>query len=43
VQNLRSRETFQGQVVPKFMRDMLMEGGLVEYYKKHKQFPWTQT
>jgi 3-isopropylmalate/(R)-2-methylmalate dehydratase small subunit len=43
VQNLRSRETFQGQVVPKFMRDMLMEGGLVEYYKKYKQFPWTQT
>ena len=41
VQNLRTRETFQCQVVPKFMRDMLMEGGLVEYYKKYKQFPWT--
>jgi 3-isopropylmalate/(R)-2-methylmalate dehydratase small subunit len=42
VQNLRSRKSFQCQVVPKFMRDMLMEGGLVEYYKKYKQFPWAQ-
>jgi 3-isopropylmalate dehydratase small subunit len=36
VQNLRTKETFQAQVVPKFMRDILMEGGLVEYYKRHK-------
>jgi 3-isopropylmalate/(R)-2-methylmalate dehydratase small subunit len=43
VQNLRSRETFQAQVVPKFMQHMLLEGGLVEYYKKHKKFPWIQT
>ena len=43
VYNLRTRETFQAQVVPKFMRQMLMEGGLVEYYKKYKQFPWVQT
>jgi 3-isopropylmalate/(R)-2-methylmalate dehydratase small subunit len=43
VQNLRSGEIFQAQVVPKFMRDMLVEGGLVEYYKRHKQFPWIQT
>jgi hypothetical protein len=21
----------------------LLEGGLVEYYKKYKQFPWIQT
>jgi 3-isopropylmalate/(R)-2-methylmalate dehydratase small subunit len=40
VQNLRSGEIFQAQVVPKFMREMLVEGGLVEYYKRHKQFPW---
>lgn len=43
VQNLRSGEILQAQVVPKFMRDMLAEGGLVEYYKRHKQFPWIQT
>src|SRR5215207_5211058 len=43
VQNLRTKETFKAQVVPKFMRQMLLEGGLVEYYKKYKQFPWIQT
>ena len=43
VRNLRSGEVFQAQVVPKFMRNMLMEGGLVEYYKRHKQFPLIQT
>ena len=42
VQNLRTKETFKAQVVPKFMRQMLLEGGLVEYYKKYKQFPWIQ-
>src|SRR5918911_690744 len=43
VKNLKTNQTFQGQAVPKFMRNMLIEGGLVEYYKKHKQFPWIQT
>jgi 3-isopropylmalate/(R)-2-methylmalate dehydratase small subunit len=43
VQNLRTKETFQAKSVPKFMLDMLMEGGLVEYYKRHKRFPWIQT
>lgn len=42
VQDLRTKETFKAQVVPKFMRQMLLEGGLVEYYKKYKQFPWIQ-
>jgi 3-isopropylmalate/(R)-2-methylmalate dehydratase small subunit len=42
VHNLRTNETFQAQAVPKFMRDMLTEGGLVEYYKKYKRFPWIQ-
>ena len=43
VYNLRSRETFQAGAVPTFMRQMLMEGGLVEYYKKYGRFPWVQT
>ena len=43
VQNLRTKETFKAQAVPKFMRQMLLEGGLVEYYKKYKWFPWIQT
>lgn len=40
VQNLRTGETFQAKKVPKFMIQMLMEGGLIEYYKKYKKFPW---
>jgi 3-isopropylmalate dehydratase small subunit len=43
VHNHETNQTFEGQVVPKFMRNALMEGGLVEYYKKHKQFPLIQT
>ncbi|HEV2120992.1 MAG TPA: 3-isopropylmalate dehydratase small subunit [Candidatus Bathyarchaeia archaeon] len=26
--------------VPEFLRGLMREGGLVEYYKKHKSFPW---
>jgi 3-isopropylmalate/(R)-2-methylmalate dehydratase small subunit len=43
VQNLRTGETFQAKAVPKFMQQMLMEGGLVKYYKKYRKFPWVQT
>jgi 3-isopropylmalate/(R)-2-methylmalate dehydratase small subunit len=43
VHNITTSETFQAQVVPNFMREMLMEGGLVKYYKRYKQFPWIQT
>src|SRR6266540_7390472 len=39
VKNIRTRETFQAKQVPEFMREMLLQGGLVEYYKKYKQFP----
>jgi 3-isopropylmalate/(R)-2-methylmalate dehydratase small subunit len=42
VQNIRTKEVFYARNVPDFMRHMLMDGGLVEYYKKNKQFPWTQ-
>ena len=40
VENLRTHEYFRAKPVPEFMRKMLLEGGLVEYYKKNKQFPW---
>lgn len=26
--------------VPEFLRGLMREGGLVEYYKRHKAFPW---
>ncbi len=40
VENLRTHEYFPAKQVPEFMRKVLLEGGLVEYYKKNKQFPW---
>lgn len=40
VENLRTHEHFAAKQVPEFMRNMLLEGGLIEYYKKNKQFPW---
>lgn len=43
VQNLRTHEQFSAKPVPEFMRKVLLEGGLVEYYKKNKQFPWERT
>ena len=42
VENIRTKETFHARTVPEFMQQMLLEGGLVEYYKKYKQFPWIQ-
>jgi 3-isopropylmalate/(R)-2-methylmalate dehydratase small subunit len=41
-ENIRTGENFQAKQVAEFLREMLLEGGLVEYYKKYKQFPWTQ-
>jgi 3-isopropylmalate/(R)-2-methylmalate dehydratase small subunit len=40
VENLRTNEHFPAKPVPDFLRKVLLEGGLVEYYKKNKQFPW---
>lgn len=42
VENTRTKETFLARKVPEFMQKMLLEGGLVEYYKKYKRFPWNQ-
>jgi 3-isopropylmalate/(R)-2-methylmalate dehydratase small subunit len=39
VENIKSKKTYQAKAVREFMRQMLLEGGLVEYYKKYKQFP----
>ena len=40
VENLRTHEYISAKAVPEFMHKLLLEGGLVEYYKKNKQFPW---
>jgi 3-isopropylmalate/(R)-2-methylmalate dehydratase small subunit len=40
--NLKTGEIFYARKVPEFMSKMLLEGGLVEYYKKYKQFPWAR-
>jgi 3-isopropylmalate/(R)-2-methylmalate dehydratase small subunit len=40
VENLRTRQHVSAKPVPEFMHKLLLEGGLVEYYKKNKQFPW---
>jgi len=42
VENTRTNEMYHARQVPEFMRRMLLEGGLVEYYKKYKHFPWDQ-
>jgi 3-isopropylmalate dehydratase small subunit len=39
-ENTRTSEIFRAKEVPQFLRQMLLNGGLVEYYKKYKQFPW---
>jgi 3-isopropylmalate/(R)-2-methylmalate dehydratase small subunit len=39
---VKTRESFQAKKVPEFMQRMLLEGGLIEYYKKYKCFPWIQ-
>jgi 3-isopropylmalate/(R)-2-methylmalate dehydratase small subunit len=41
VTNTRLGHIFQAKPVPDFMRKMLLDGGLVEYFKKNQRFPWT--
>src|SRR5687767_11172970 len=41
VTNARLGHVFQAEAVPDFMRKMLLDGGLVEYFKKNQKFPWT--
>ena len=42
VKNKRTGEVFQSKRVSGFLGELLNEGGLVEYYKKHKTFPWME-
>jgi len=42
VKRLKDEKVFQALKVTDFLRELLMEGGLVEYYKQHKSFPWEQ-
>lgn len=41
VTNTRLGHIFQAKAVPDFMRKMLLDGGLVEYFKKNQKFPWS--
>jgi 3-isopropylmalate/(R)-2-methylmalate dehydratase small subunit len=41
VTNTRLGHIFQAKPVPDFMRKMLLDGGLVEYFKKNQKFPWS--
>ncbi len=36
------RRALQALKVTDFLRELLMGGGLVEYYKGHKAFPWEE-
>jgi 3-isopropylmalate/(R)-2-methylmalate dehydratase small subunit len=40
VTNTRFGDIFQAKSVPDFMKKMLLDGGLVEYFKKNQKFPW---
>ena len=40
VKRVKDGKVFPALKVTGFLRDLLMEGGLVEYYKGHKAFPW---
>ncbi len=42
VKRLKDGKIFEALKVTDFLRELLMEGGLVEYYKQHKGFPWEQ-
>ncbi len=41
VTNTRLGDIFQARSVPDFMRKILLDGGLVEYFKKNQRFPWS--
>ncbi len=41
VTNTRLGDISQAKPVPDFMKKMLLDGGLVEYFKKNQKFPWT--
>ena len=40
VKNLSKQLTFKAKPYPEFMLKILEAGGLIEYYRKHGEFPW---
>ncbi len=42
VKSVKDGKVFRANKVPDFLRNLMREGGLVEYYKRHKTFPWEQ-
>ncbi len=42
VKRLKDGRAFPALKVAGFLRELLIEGGLVEFYKKHQSFPWEQ-
>jgi 3-isopropylmalate/(R)-2-methylmalate dehydratase small subunit len=40
VTTLGNGKNYSASPVPLFLREVLGEGGLVEYYRRHKRFPW---
>src|SRR2546422_8169795 len=42
VKKVKDGKLFHALPVPDFLQGLMREGGLVEYYKKHKNFPWEQ-
>src|SRR5437870_4781642 len=40
VKKVKDGKTYHALPVPDFLRGLMREGGLVEYYKKHNAFPW---
>ena len=42
IKRLKDGKVFHALKVTGFLQNLLKEGGLVEYYKRHKSFPWEQ-
>ena len=40
VKNTQTKKTFNAKKWPEFLLGILREGGLKEYYLRHKKFPW---
>ncbi len=41
VQNLKTKETMSAKRITGYLQHLLKEEGFINYYKKHKSFPWT--
>jgi len=43
IKDLSKNLILKASRIPSFLEKLLEEGGLVEYYKKYKKFPWKQS